>query len=55
MMEKWEDRSQIAANLLNPAFCGEIIRRTIAAYNNNEENAKFPFSFALFNIANTPT
>ncbi len=44
MMEKWEDRSQIAANLLNPAFCGEIIRRTIVAYNNNEENAKFPFS-----------
>ncbi len=43
-MEKWEDRSQIAANLLNPAFCGEIIRRTIAAYNGNEEGIKFPFS-----------
>lgn len=43
-MEEWENRSQIAANLLNPAFCGEILRRTIAAYNNNEENIKFPFS-----------
>ena len=43
-MENWEDRSQIVANLLNPAFCGEIIRRTIAAYNNNEEEIRFPFS-----------
>lgn len=54
MMEKWEDRSQIAANLLNPAFCGEIIRRTIAAYNNIRE-CKVSIFFALFNIANTPT
>ena len=43
-MEKWERRSRIAANLLNPAFCGEIIRRTISAYNKNEENKRFPFS-----------
>lgn len=43
-MEKWEDRSPIEANILNPAFCGEVIRRTIVAYNNNEEGIKFPFS-----------
>lgn len=43
-MENWEDRSKIVANLLNPAFCGEILRRAIASYNDNEENMLFPFS-----------
>ena len=43
-MEQWENRSPIAANLLNPAFCGEIIRRTIIAYNDNEEGLLFSYS-----------
>ena len=43
-MEIWEDRSKIVANLLNPAFCGEILRRAIVSYNENEENMLFPFS-----------
>ena len=43
-MENWEDRSKIVANLLNPAFCGEILRRAIVSYNDNEENMLFPFS-----------
>ncbi|SBV91097.1 conserved hypothetical protein [uncultured Dysgonomonas sp.] len=43
-MKNWEERSVITANLLNPAFCGEVIRRTIASYNNNEDNEVFPFS-----------
>ena len=43
-MENWEDRSKIVANLLNPAFCGEILRRAIVSYNENEENMLFPFS-----------
>lgn len=43
-MENWEERSVITANLLNPTFCGEVIRRTITSYNNNDTNQKFPFS-----------
>lgn len=43
-MKNWEERSVITANLLNPAFCGEVIRRTIASYNSNEDNEVFPFS-----------
>ena len=46
-MENWEDRSKIVANLLNPAFCGEILRRAIVSYNENEENMLFPFSLLL--------
>ena len=43
-MKNWEERSVITANLLNPAFCGEVIRRTITSYNDNEDNEVFPFS-----------
>ncbi|MPL70223.1 hypothetical protein SDC9_15978 [bioreactor metagenome] len=46
-MKNWEERSVITANLLNPAFCGEVIRRTIVSYNNNDENQKFPFSLSF--------
>lgn len=38
MIKEWEDRTAILANLLNPAFCGEILRRFIKAYNDNSEN-----------------
>ena len=31
-MREWSDRSREIANLLNPAFCGEILRRAILAY-----------------------
>jgi hypothetical protein len=43
-MKNWEERNIITANLLNPAFCGEVIRRTITSYNDNNNNEKFPFS-----------
>ncbi len=43
MIKNWQERSLITANLLNPAFCGEVIRRTIVSYNDNEKGAKFPF------------
>jgi len=46
MLKNWEDRSIITANLLNPAFCGEILRRTIENYNNNKLKVEFPFSLA---------
>lgn len=40
----WEERNPIVANLFNPAFCGEVIRVAIQAYN---ANSKKQFSFAL--------
>lgn len=43
-IEKWEERSIITANLLNPAFCGEVLLNTINSYNDNDEGIKFPFS-----------
>lgn len=44
MLKTWENRSVISANLLNPAFCGEVIRRTIWGYNSITDNEKIPFS-----------
>lgn len=44
MLRDWENRSVISANLLNPAFCGEVIRRTVWGYNSNNENERIPFS-----------
>jgi len=44
MLETWQNRSVITANLLNPAFCGEILRRSISSYNGNDENELMPFS-----------
>lgn len=32
MMQTWDERSSEVANLLNPAFCGEILRRSIVGY-----------------------
>lgn len=43
-IEEWEERSTITANLLNPAFCGEVLLNTINSYNDNKEGSKFPFS-----------
>lgn len=43
MLEAWTNRSVISANLLNPAFCGEVIRRTVWAFNKNSED-KIPYS-----------
>jgi len=52
MTKNWENRSVITSNLLNPAFCGEIIRRTIVSFNDNEKGVKFPFvlSFLILPI-----
>jgi hypothetical protein len=47
MFKNWQERSLITANLLNPAFCGEVIRRTIVSYNDNEKDTKFPFVLAF--------
>jgi len=44
MLETWQDRSVITANLLNPAFCGEVLRRSISAYNDNDDDETMPYS-----------
>jgi len=36
-MIKWESRSKILSNLLNPAFCGEVLKRFILGYNDNSK------------------
>lgn len=42
MIPKWEDRPVIVANLLNPAFCGSVLRIAIQAYQKETDKA-FPF------------
>ena len=42
MIPKWEDRPVTVANLLNPAFCGEILRLVIKEYE-KESGDKIPF------------
>lgn len=41
-MQIWEERPITTANLLNPAFCGEIIRRCAKSYS-DEIQKPFPF------------
>lgn len=47
MLATWEERSVISANLLNPAFCGEVLRRTIWSFNQNDKDENMPFSLAF--------
>jgi len=42
MIPKWKDRPIIVSNLLNPAFCGEILRLAMKAYE-KETGKKTPF------------
>jgi Family of unknown function (DUF6521) len=42
--KSWEKRSVITANLLNPAFCGEVVRRTVISFNENEKGLAMPFT-----------
>lgn len=43
-MKSWYERPEEIANLLNPAFCGEVIRRSVAKY---YQNTSVPFQFPL--------
>lgn len=45
-MKAWNQRNPIVANLLNPAFCGEVIRRSANSYN-KATNSNFPFAFSF--------
>ncbi|MDF2524857.1 MAG: hypothetical protein K0R31_2498 [Clostridiales bacterium] len=43
-MKSWYERPQEIAYLLNPAFCGEVIRRSITKY---YDNTDLPFQYPL--------
>ncbi|OLN21610.1 hypothetical protein BTO30_14100 [Domibacillus antri] len=43
-MKPWDERPEEIANLLNPAFCSEIIRRCLKKYN---QVADKPFDYSL--------
>lgn len=45
-LPKWEDRPEITAHLINPAFCGEIIRVCATAYQEESKN-NFPFALSF--------
>lgn len=46
MLPNWEERPLAVAYLLNPAFCGEVIRRCIFAYQKINPSG-FPFQLAF--------
>lgn len=46
MLPNWENRSEITAHLVNPAFCGEIMRECVSAYK-EESKSNFPFALSF--------
>lgn len=46
MMKPWNNRSDIEAALFNPAFCGELIRHTVIAYNKTVKSGCFPYAMS---------
>ena len=46
MRTEWNHRNPIVANLLNPAFCGEVIRRAALSYNENASST-FPYAYSF--------
>jgi hypothetical protein len=42
IVKPWKKRPIEEANLFNPAFCGEVLRRAIGIYNGNSQNT-FPY------------
>lgn len=50
-MKLWGDRPVEVGHLLNPAFCGEIIRRSIREYQkHSEEKFEFPLIYLILPI-----
>lgn len=51
MLPNWEERPLTVANLLNPAFCGEVIRRCITEYQKiNSVGLPFQLAFLILPI-----
>lgn len=50
-MKQWRYRPVEEANLFNPAFCGELLRRAIAYYNaTSQSRFPYPLSFLVLPI-----
>lgn len=50
-MKPWQNRPVEEANLFNPAFCGEVLRRAVAFYNNaSERRFPYPLTFLVLPI-----
>lgn len=47
MLEQWNNRSQIVAHLLNPAFLGVVLRRAVIGYE-SEKSDGMPFAMTPF-------
>lgn len=46
MLPNWENRPEITAHLINPAFCSEIMRVCVSAYK-GESKSNFPFALSV--------
>ena len=46
MLPNWENRPEITAHLINPAFCSEIMRVCASAYKEESKN-NFPFALSV--------
>ncbi|WP_157488032.1 three component ABC system middle component [Dyadobacter crusticola] len=46
MLPDWKDRAEITANLLNPAFCNEIIRECASGYK-EDCGSNMPFTLVI--------
>lgn len=49
-MRRWEERPSEVAYLLNPAFCGEVIRRCIRKYQETSGAMPYPLVFLVLPI-----
>ncbi len=47
MLRSWEQRPEITAHLLNPAFCGRVLYEAFKGYK-SESKGNFPFALAFF-------
>lgn len=46
-MKHWEDRAPEVANLLNPAFCGQIIHRCALSHTRESNETAMPYALAF--------
>jgi hypothetical protein len=46
MLLNWEDRPEITAHLINPAFCSEILRECVSSFR-EESNYNFPYVLSI--------
>jgi hypothetical protein len=47
IMQNWDERSLFTANVLNPAFCGEIIRRVASEYSRCKKVDELSFALVF--------